>query len=169
MMNKILKIAMWACAAAVILSGCKPTERNYRAAYDAALAKRQAEAEQRMLPATGLMSDDGPQLRVVGGDSVYVVKERLRPLDGDTLPDANWALGVGVYKMGTNAKAQAEALKKEGFPAARAARAAGDRWYAIADTAATLERAVDAARRFRDAHPGYPYVGLPGAPVLISF
>lgn len=160
---------MWACVAAVVLSGCKPTERNYRAAYDAALAKRQAEAEQRMLPASGLMSDDGPQLRVVAGDSVYVVKERLRPLEGDSLPHSGWALGVGVYKMSTNAKAQAEALRKEGCEAARAARAAGDRWYALADTASSLERAIDVSKKFKESHPGYPYVGLPGAPVLISF
>ena len=90
---------MWACVASVLLTGCKPTERNYRAAYDAALAKRQAEAELRMLPASGLMSDDGPQLKIVNGDSLYVVKERLKAAPGDTLPSSGWAVGVGVYKI----------------------------------------------------------------------
>ena len=160
---------MWACVASVLLTGCKPTERNYRAAYDAALAKRQAEAELRMLPASGLMSDDGPQLKIVNGDSLYVVKERLKAAPGDTLPSSGWAVGVGVYKMNTNARAQAEALRNEGHRAACAARATGDRWYAVADTASSLERVAAAARKFTDNHPGYPYVGLPGHPVLISY
>ena len=71
-------ICISAAMVALMFVGCKPTENNYKAAYDAAVSKRQEVAKEQMRPASGLMSDDGPQLRVVDGDSVYVLRERSR-------------------------------------------------------------------------------------------
>lgn len=156
---------------AVVLCGitaCKPTEKHYREAYDAALRKRQiAEAEQ-MLPARGkLLSDEGPQMRVLDGDTLFVTREQLRTEDGTPLPFP-WLVAVGVYKMSTNARSNAAALREEGYAEAMALRAADDRWYTVAAGAFSLDSVRPLAARFRDAHPGYPYIGLPGAPVLIS-
>lgn len=44
-------IVISAAMAALMLVSCKPTEKNYKAAYDAALKKRAEVAEQQMRPA----------------------------------------------------------------------------------------------------------------------
>lgn len=145
-----------------LLTGCKPTEQGYRAAYDAAKQKREAAMAEMMIPASGLLSDDGPQRRVVDGDTLFVTKERVRDADGGRLP--LWLLAVGSFKMDTNAKAQASAL---GGPAT-VARGEGDRWYCVADTASDLKGIISAQKRFMKKHPDYPYIGLPASPVIIN-
>lgn len=147
--------------------GCKPTESNYKSAYDAALAKREQAAAEQMRPSSGLLSDDGPQMRVLSGDTVFVVKERLRSADGTKI-STPWAVAVGVFKMDTNAKAAAEALREQGFPDAFFAKAAGGKFYSLCAPAANLDSARIEAKRFVDKVGEYPFVGLPGAPVLIS-
>lgn len=153
--------------AALMFVGCKPTEKNYKAAYDAALTRRQEAAQEQMRPASGLLSDDGPQMRVLDGDTVYVLRERMRMSDGSRI-EAKWCVGVGVFKMDTNAKAVVSDLKKSGMDDAFVAKAAGGKFYSVAAVAATLDSARVAARDFSVRFPDYPYVGLPGAAVLIA-
>lgn len=150
-----------------VLAGCKPTENNYRKAYDAARAKREAAAAENMLPATGLLSDDGPQLRVWKGDTVFVDRQLLRDAKGSKAPE-EWYVAVGVYKMHTNAEANAERLAAGGWKDAAAYKSGGDRWYAVVAGAQTLDSVAAQAREFMRANPDYPYVGLPGKPVLIN-
>lgn len=145
-----------------LLSACKPTEQGYRAAYDAAKQKREAAMAEMMIPASGLLSDDGPQRRIVDGDTLFVSKERVRDAEGGRLP--LWLLAVGSYKMDTNAKAQASALGG----VAMVVRGEGDRWYCVADTASNLDGIISAQKRFMKKHPGYPYIGLPASPVIIN-
>lgn len=149
------------------LSGCKPTEKGYREAYDAAKAKREAAARDLMLPAEGLQSDDGPQLRVVDGDTLYVLRERLRTEDSK-MPFRPWLLAVGVYKMNTNAKANAANLQAEGYGKATFMRGPENKWYTVADGASTLDSLRIMSKSFRQKHPYYPYVGLPASPVIIN-
>ena len=153
---------------AMALTGCKPTEKNYKAAYDSALAKREAAVREQMLPATGMLSDDGPQQRIVAGDTVYVLKERILKLDGTPVP-GKWAVAVGMFKMDTNAKSGAEQLAREGFPEAIPAKATGGRYFTLVATASTIDSARLESKRFMEKHKSYPYVGLPGAPVLINY
>lgn len=119
-----------AALVALTLIGCKPTEKNYKAAYDAANAKREQAAAEQMRPATGLLSDDGPQMKVVEGDTIYVDRQRLRDLDGKTMT-GKWAVAVGVFKMDTNAKASVEAMKQKGFSDAAVAKVGGQRFYVM--------------------------------------
>ena len=164
LMKKLILLGM----VGLMWAGCKPTEKNYRAAYDAAQAKREAAIKEQMLPATGMLSDDGPQLRIIGGDSVYVLQERVRLADSRRLPK-KWAVAVGVYKMDTNAKSNAEALQGEGYKNAFVAKAPTAKYYTVTDCYMTLDSARVAGKEFRMKHKGYPYVGLPGAPVLLSY
>lgn len=159
---------MSAALVALIFAGCKPTESNYQKAYDAALAKRQQAAEEQMRPATGLLSDDGPQRRILDGDTIYVLNEILRFSDGKR-PRGKWALAVGVFKMDTNAKASASDLTDKGFPEAVMVEARGGKYYTVAATSSEMDSIRMESRRFQSQFPDYPYVGLPGAPVLIPF
>ena len=75
--------------AATILSmlsfvACKPTESNYKAAYDAAQQKETGRSKRSgYSPALGgLKNLDGPTKRDVNGDSVYVVKQHLKFVGG---------------------------------------------------------------------------------------
>lgn len=163
------KIIALTALLAFIIAGCKPSEKNYRAAYDAAKAKREAARAEAMVPATGLMSDDGPMLKMVEGDSVFVSRDRLRidpkaPAESRPQP---FCVGVGVYKMHTNAEAAASDLKAKGYNAT-AMQTTGDRWYVIAAGFPALAEARAFIAEFRKKNPKYPYIGLPGAPVVIG-
>lgn len=160
---RIMPVAL--CMAALTLPACKPTEKNYRAAYDAAKSKREAAEAEQMIPATGLLSDDGPELRIVEGDTLYVSRDRLRFGAGETFEGA-YTVGVGVYRMDTNARAQAERLKEKGYDS-RALQTSGDRWYCTVGAFATVDEARAFIKEFRRKNSGYPYIGLPGAPVVL--
>ena len=150
-----------------LFSACKPTERGYKNAYDAAVNKRAEAVREQMLPATGLLSDDGPQMRVVDGDTIFVMRDRIyRPSDRGAVK--GWSVAVGQFKMHTTAEAGAERLKEEGYPGAMAARASQERWYTIVANVSTLDSARVAATEFRRSRPDYPFVGLPGSPVIIG-
>lgn len=165
-MRNRFRIFISAALVALMFVGCKPTENNYKKAYDAALAKREQAATEQMRPATGLLSDDGPSMRVVEGDTVYVLRERLRLQDG-TRPEGEWGVAVALFKMRTNADATAENLKAEGWKDAVSVNATRERHYTLVGNAATLDSARMVANKFKETHPDYPYIGLPGAPVLI--
>ena len=168
-MNKRITpiFAVTALLAVGFLAGCKPTENNYRQAYDAAKARREAANAEAMMPTSGLLSDDGTSLKIVNGDSLFVSKDRLRR-DSEQ-PDLlkTYNVAVGVYKMNTNAKAQAAALSDKGYDA-HAVQTTGDRWYTIAGGFDSLDEAQEFIKGFKKKNPGYPYIGLPGSPVIIG-
>ena len=97
----------------------------------------------------------------------YVLRERLRLLDGTRLP-GKWSVCVGVFKMDTNAKAAVEDMRAEGYMDAVVAKASGSRYYPVVATAGTLDSARMISKEFVARFPAYPFVGLPGAPVLIA-
>lgn len=165
-MNISFKTCISAAIVALMFISCKPTENNYRKAYDAAQAKREQAAAEQMRPASGLLSDDGPSLKVIDGDSIYVLRERLRLPDGKK-PAGEWGIAVALFKMSTNAVATAENLRAEGWDEAVNVNASRDRHYTIINSVATLDSARAIAKRFENTYPEYPYIGLPGAPVLI--
>lgn len=164
LLRRLLPVAMLM----TILVGCKPTEKNYKAAYDAALAKREQAAIEQMRPTTGLLSDDGPQMRIIGSDTVYVNRAILRTEDKKR-PQGTWAVAVGMFKMDTNARAAAENLKNDGWKDAFMANSTGSVYYSIIGTTTSLDDANALQKAFRSKHPDYPFIGLPGAPVLLHF
>lgn len=151
-----------------LLSACKPTEKNYKAAYDAAKVKRQESLVDRGV--TGLLqSDDSYSIRVVGGDSVWVGHDyvSLRNAD-DTRPsgvDGRYGVAVAAFRMPTNARAMTADLRSAGHGAWTAVDGRG-KWYVLADLYPDLQQAASGARSFAADRPSYIYVGLP-APVVM--
>ena len=160
----VRKLFFVAALSAVVLAGCKPTEKNYREAYDAAVARREKSLADAGDDAVGLTTDDGPRTVVVDGDTLHILSRRLSPADGGgALHPVNVA--VGEFSMNTNARSGAESLASRGY-ASRVARGEGDRWYTIASGFDNEEDARAFVRTFRRRNAGYVYVGLPG-PVII--
>ena len=128
-----------------------------------------------MRPTTGLLSDDGPQMRIIGSDTVYVNRAILRTEDKKR-PQGTWAVAVGMFKMDTNARAAAENLQNllwnvhiDGWKDAFMANSTGSVYYSIIGTTTSLDDANALQKAFRSKHPDYPFIGLPGAPVLLHF
>lgn len=162
-MKKIL-IAVIAVVA-LTLSACKPTESNYRAAYDAALAKR--DSALRDTQVTGnLQLDDALSRRPVAGDSIWVCHEVARA-ENDSLATkrGRYAVAVATFKMPTNARAMASDLQERKYPAYSAKDGKG-KWYVVAADYPTIEEGAAAVRLFQRSNPTFFYVGLP-EPVLL--
>lgn len=165
---KRIGILISAAFVALMFVGCKPTEKNYKAAYDAAQLKREQAAAEQMRPASGLLSDDGPTMKVIDGDTIFVTHERLRLPDGER-PEGVWGVAVALYKMSTNANATVSDLKAAGIPEAIYLKSPQGKHYALAALVATLDSARSVAAEFKSKFPDYPYIGLPGAPVIIRY
>lgn len=161
-------IALLAATALGGVTSCKPTEKNYQAAYDAAKAKREAAEADMMLPGSGLISEDGPRLRIVNGDSLYVAHDRIRIkyLQENNIELQPYSVAVSVYKMSTNARATASRLKEAGYNSV-VVETTNDRWYAVAGTFPTIGEAGEFIKAFKERNPKYSYIGLPSTPVIL--
>ena len=151
----------------LVFPSCKPTEKGYKAAYDAALGKREALKTDIDvdLPEGALQSVDGPQLKEVDGVKIYLLNQRIKPTENGMKRPESYNVAIGTYKMNTNSKAQAEALKEEGYDAFSAKDAEG-MYYTIAGSFPTLSEAVKFYEDYRRGKDRV-YVGLPNAPVII--
>ena len=69
-----------------LLAGCKPSEKNYRAAYEVAVAKRQSEAPDLSAGLGDAVRDGAPKRHEVGGKTVWVLTEPLSCVDSQGAP-----------------------------------------------------------------------------------
>lgn len=150
----------------MILAGCKPTEQGYKSAYDAALSKRRAAEAEQMLPSQGIQAIGGPQMRVIDGDSVYVDRQPIKVAEGVPGSLGNYNVAISFFKMKTNAVSSADGLCEKGYDALPV-QSARERWYVVAGKFDTLTEAVKFYRKFTEENPGFNYIGLPGAPVIL--
>ena len=151
----------------VFLMSCKPTEKGYKAAYDAALGKREAALADIdvNLPEGALQQVDGPQLKEIDGVKVYLLNQRIRPEEKGMKLAGPYNVAIGTYKMDTNCKAQVAALKEEGFDAF-AAKDIDGMYYTIAGSFPELSEAVKFYQKYQSGKDRV-YIGLPKAPVII--
>ena len=151
----------------LILSSCKPTEKGYKAAYDAALSKREAVKTDLdvNLPEGALQSVDGPQLKEVDGKKVYILNQRIMPADTPHKRPENYNVAVSMYKMSTNCVSQVQALREEGFDAFAAKDTEGN-FYTIIGSLPDLSEAVTLYEKYKN-EKNRVFVGLPESPVII--
>lgn len=149
-------------------SGCKPTEKNYKAAYDAALAKRQVEQNDpdMNLPVSGYQMMDSPQVRRVGDKDYYYQFVRLKPLV-DSVKMSAYNVAVAVYKMPTNCEAQVSDLRGAGYDSF-GAKSADDRYYVLVGSYPDMESAAAEIDNYVKNNKNGVYVGLPESPVILQ-
>ncbi len=152
----------------MVLTGCKPTEKNYKAAYDVALAKRQAEQNDpdMNLPVDGYQRLDAPKAMKVGDKEYDYQFVRLKPLD-DSVKMNPYNVAVSVFKMPTNCEAQVSDLKESGYDAF-GARSGDDKYYVIVGSFTNLEAAAAAIDNYVKIHKDSVYVGLSDNPVIVQ-
>lgn len=151
----------------IVLPGCKPTEKNYKAAYDAALAKRTYENNDPdlNLPSSGYQKIGGPERKKIGDRSYDYLFMRLKPLnEGAEMQQYNVA--VSVYKMPTNCESQVKDLQSVGY-SSFGAKSGDDRYYVIVGTYPTIEEAAACADEYMKGNKDAFYVGFAGGPVII--
>lgn len=148
----------------LILAGCKPTEKNYKAAYEIAQGKKDKAKAEEDPEEAGMIRVGQPRTQVVNGEEVGVLNEYLSVDKGVERKSVN--VVVAQLKMPTNAKSGAENLCKMGYKAF-AAQGQGDRWFVVAGSFDTMQEGLDFIKKFRTRNPEYPYIGLSGAPIIV--
>lgn len=166
MKNYIIPAIVLACLAT---AGCKPTENNYKEAYDVAQQKRKAAATDpdMVLPAGALKQIGDPMQTVVNGDTVSVAAEHLKFEGGLEGVMKKWNVAVAKYKMPTNCASQTSDLFSEGYQAFYVLNREGY-YYVIAGSFDSIGEAQAFAKQYSARHKASSFVGLSGAPLLIE-
>lgn len=154
-----------------MLWSCKPTEKGYQQAYDAAKSKRdQVDPDEQLL--TGghkLLNEKSTNWRVIAGDSLQVQHTFLKPTDGEKWPQRGpYRLAVAMFKMTTNANSMIESLKKKGTLKPLVATDGKNTYYIIAGSASYVDSLGNILSTFKRENPGFRYIGLnPEKPVIM--
>ncbi len=154
-----------------MLWSCKPTEKGYRQAYEAAKSKReQVDPEEELL--TGghkLLNEESTNWKVIAGDSLQMQHMFLKPTDGVKWPQKGpYRLAVAMFKMTTNANSMLEDLEGKGSLTPVVATDGKDKYYIIAGSATYADSLGNVLTTFRKENPKFQYIGLtPAKPVII--
>lgn len=150
--------------AGALLCGCKPSEKNYRLAYETAQAKAREGLDDDVYEA--MLRDELPPLIHIMGDSVRVQRVNLnwfytpQSVDsGKSQEPLPYNLAVALYKMPVNARAHANDLAQEGY-ASCVMRSGTDKYYVIAARSGSLDSIAHASSAYIATHEP-PYPGLP--------
>lgn len=146
-------------AAIMLLPACKPTEKNYKAAYEAAKQKQKRDAEDPdiLIPAGGLIDDDAPKATVINGITVNLRYEALKHISGAEMNTFNVA--IAAYKMTANALSHWERIKDQ-YAGALVVQNSKELFYVCIGTYAGKEEAAEAAAAYSAKHPDALYPGL---------
>lgn len=171
--RNLLLLSLLTMFAAGILTGCKPTEKNYRSAYDAALGKRAREDSARRelnrdlgieQTGTGVLQEvDGARFQTVRGHDVWMRNVTFSRADSI----GKYSVGAAVFRMRSNARAMAADLRAEGYTSAKDAEAK-DEYFVILDSFDSLDPALDLYDSFSKAKGDAPVVGAPGLLLLVG-
>lgn len=138
----IAKIALATAvvAGSMMLTGCKTTEANYRAAYELAKNKGTSDAVDADVY-QAIEKESQPQTQIVGGDSIGMRREYLAVAKGDKIPDGKimkYNVAVGQFKQIFNARMMCQRLIGMGYAEACVLKTREQEYVVIA--AATDDR-----------------------------
>lgn len=164
------RILIYVGAGLLLLSACKPTEKNYRTAYETAMAREQQDVDPDIL--RQMKAEELPPMVRVMGDSVRVKRMPIawyytpaQVDSGKRISPANYNVCVANYKMPANAKAHAESLAERGFRSAVMSQGQ-TRFFVMAGMVSTLDSAAHLSSRLLRDYP-HEYVGQP-CPIAIQ-
>ncbi len=163
-MKKVLFII---AIAFLTVIGCKPTEENYRAAYEKAREK-QSETGDSLTTAQFRQSQQ-PRLMSVGADTLPVMTFYIgRDADfGNKDSIRKYCVVVGRFKQVFNARSMAERLVAGGFNEAFVVHDAQGYYYVACNSTDLPDEAGRLLEKVKKdgsvvLHPPYPYILRPG-------
>lgn len=138
-------ITMTAVSVAVIFTGCKTNESNYRAAYEAA---RQKNEETRGIEGTvyeQIRKEAIDSRLIVDGDSIPMSTVNVKIAAGSTTPEQvkKYSVVINQFKQIFNARSQMERLRANGWPDAFILETAEPLYYVVAATDDDGEKAAE--------------------------
>ena len=170
-MKTAIKALLMICVTGGMLYSCKPTEKGYRQAYEAAKSKREQKDPDEELLTGGhkLLSVEATNWRVIDGDSLEMEHKFIRPMKDSKWPQSGpYRLAVAMLKMTTNANSMLADLKKSRSLTPVIATDGKDTYYIIAGSATYVDSLGSVLNSFRRENPEFQYIGLPSAkPVII--
>ena len=166
----LLRLTLTMCLLGGMLYSCKPTEKGYRQAYEAARNKMEQKDPDEELLTGGhrLLSEEATNWRVIDGDSVEMEHKFIKPLKDSAWPQSGpYRLAVAMLKMTTNANSMLTDLKKGRSLTPVIATDGKDTYYIIAGSATYADSLGNVLKTFKRENPGFQYIGLAGGRPLI--
>ena len=161
-----LKNTLWIAAAIFLLfPACKPTEKNYRQAYEIAKQKKIKEKTDPDLDIPELISENTPSTQKIGGIDAKVLTMHLKQ-HLHTPETHKYNIAVAAYKMQANAIDHVDRLVAAGAKA-YIAENKDHILYVVYAGADTPEDAAAAYSALISSHKGQTYPGLDGIPLII--
>lgn len=153
-----MAVAMLACC----LWACKPTEKNYRAAYETAMAARLAadSIDGGVQPMPG----SGAERAVVGGVEVGVVREFVAvTADGGGIKEyiKRYCVVAARFKQKFNALSMRERLAESGYPGAFVVQTGAPEYFVVAGSTSDAREAAELVRRLEADTACPPQRGCP--------
>lgn len=148
-----------------MLYSCKPTEKGYQQAYDAAKSKREQKDPDEDLLTGGhkLLSEEASNWRIIDADSLQLQHKFLKPVKDSKWPQAGpYRLAVAMFKMTTNANSMLADLKNGRSLTPVLATDGKDTYYIIAGSATYVDSLSNVLSTFKRENPGFQYIGLTG-------
>ena len=161
-MKKINFILMMTVLLGLVYA-CKPTEKGYRQAYEAAKSKREQvdPDEELMTGGHKLLNQESTNWKIIAGDSVQVQHKFIKPIEDAKWPQAGpYRLAVAKLKMTTNAKSMLSDLQKKGKLNPVIATDGKDTYYIIAGSATYADSLGNVLATFKKDNPKFQYIGM---------
>lgn len=154
-----------------LAAACKPTEKNYRQAYEAAKAKREYVDPDADLMMGGhkLLDEESSNWKVLGTDTLEIRHFYMKPVGVEKWPNEGpYRLAVAMFKMNTNANSLLADIKKRTTQHPVVATDSKDRHYIIAGSATSIDSLAQVLATFKKENPGFSFIGMtPEKPLII--
>ncbi|MDE6380991.1 MAG: hypothetical protein K2L11_11005 [Muribaculaceae bacterium] len=169
--KSLLRLTLMMSLLGGMMYSCKPTEKGYKQAYEAAKSKREQKDPDDDLLTGGhkLLNESSTRWNVIAGDSVQLQHTLIKPIEGSVWPQSGpYRLAVAMFKMTTNANSMLEDLKKDRTLTPVIATDGKDKFYIIAGSASYIDSLGNVLTTFKRENPGFQYIGLtPPQPVIL--
>lgn len=144
---------------AAMLAACKPTEKNYKEAYDLALQKEREGLDEETF--AKIKAESEPKWRVIGTDSAQFEIRPFSPVSGEgaEIPLKPYNVAIGKYKMMTTAVSHRSRLLEKKYPAA-ILTTPDKEYYVIIAECEKIEDALDVIKSYTKENPEQKYIGL---------
>lgn len=163
-----MRFLIFVIAAVGLLSSCKTTEANYRAAYDVAKARqveqqRDDEYDEDTMRLLERSRQRGESTHIVGADTIKVTTVFVKMTQGEHDRVPRYSVVLNRFSQIFNAKAMCRRLRENGFPNAYIFESATPEYYVATDGSNEITEMPEMLKKAQKserlgAKNGYPKV-----------